>query len=47
MGGAFVESKIICKVNRDSDENKQNMEKLKNVLKNILGFKINIKYKQD
>lgn len=42
-----MESKIICKINRESDENKKNMEQLKNVLKNILGFKINIEYKQD
>ena len=47
MGGAFVESKIICKINRESEENKQNMEQLKNVLKNILGFKIVINYKKD
>lgn len=45
MGGVFMESKIICNINRDSDENKENMEQLKEILKTILGFKININYK--
>lgn len=41
-----MESEIICKNNRNSKENLNNIENLKNVLKNILGFKIDIKYKQ-
>ena len=37
----------MCNVSRDSNENKKNLEQLKYVLKNILGYKINIRYKDD
>lgn len=46
-GGDLVESEIICKINRDSEENKKNIEQLRKVLKNILGLKIDINYKKD
>ncbi len=42
-----MESEIICINNRESEENKKNIEHLKKVLKNILGLNIDINYKKD
>ncbi len=45
--GIDPRDEIICNVERDSEENRQNLREVERVLSNIIGYKVELYYKDE
>lgn len=45
--GIDPRDEIICNVTRDSEENKRNLKEVERVLTSLLGYKVQLSYKEE
>ena len=45
--GIDPRDEIICSIERDSEENRQNLREVERVLSNIIGYKVELSYKEE